>query len=160
MLLEMRDVFVQYGKATALRGISLGVTEGEIVALIGSNGAGKTTTLRAISVSQYPDVGRDQISGENHKRNTASRHRADGNSSCTRGKKGFWAHDCRGEFRTGSLPPQRSTGNRSRSRTDIPEFSRPEEPQPTAGRIAKRRRTANAGDGQGSHGVAQSASSR
>ena len=49
MLLELDDVHVHYGKVQALRGVSLEVDEGEIVALIGANGAGKTTTLRTIS---------------------------------------------------------------------------------------------------------------
>jgi branched-chain amino acid transport system ATP-binding protein len=57
MLLEMTDVAVRYGKATALRGLSLFVNEGEIVTLIGSNGAGKTTTLRAISGLKTPEWG-------------------------------------------------------------------------------------------------------
>jgi branched-chain amino acid transport system ATP-binding protein len=49
MLLELSDVVVRYGGAEVLKGISLGVSQGEIVTLIGSNGAGKTTTLRIIS---------------------------------------------------------------------------------------------------------------
>jgi branched-chain amino acid transport system ATP-binding protein len=48
-LLELRDVVAGYGPIRALHGISLGVEEGEIVAVLGANGAGKTTTLRAIS---------------------------------------------------------------------------------------------------------------
>ena len=48
-MLEVRDLDVRYGGIRALRGISLNVEEGEIVALLGANGAGKTTTLRAIS---------------------------------------------------------------------------------------------------------------
>lgn len=57
MLLEMKDVAVRYGKATALRGISLGIDDGEIVTLIGSNGAGKSTTLRTICGLKVPDWG-------------------------------------------------------------------------------------------------------
>jgi branched-chain amino acid transport system ATP-binding protein len=49
VLLELRDVVVQYGRIRALHGISLVVREGELVTLLGSNGAGKTTTMRAIS---------------------------------------------------------------------------------------------------------------
>jgi branched-chain amino acid transport system ATP-binding protein len=49
VLLEVRDLVVQYGRIRALHGISLQVCEGELVTLLGSNGAGKTTTMRAIS---------------------------------------------------------------------------------------------------------------
>ncbi len=49
MLLELRDISVNYGKVSALRRISLSVPEGGIVTIIGGNGAGKTTTLRAMS---------------------------------------------------------------------------------------------------------------
>ena len=49
MLLEMKDVSVNYGKVSAVRDISISVPEGGIVTIIGGNGAGKTTTLRAMS---------------------------------------------------------------------------------------------------------------
>jgi branched-chain amino acid transport system ATP-binding protein len=49
VLLEVSDLHVYYGQVEALKGLSLDVDRGEIVALIGANGAGKTTTLKTIS---------------------------------------------------------------------------------------------------------------
>ena len=56
-MLKINDLHVSYGKIEALKGISLEVSQGEIVALIGSNGAGKTTTLRTISGLEKPSGG-------------------------------------------------------------------------------------------------------
>ena len=47
-LLELEDVRVAYGGIRALKGVSLKVFPGEIVAMIGANGAGKTTTLKSV----------------------------------------------------------------------------------------------------------------
>lgn len=48
-LLEIKNLYVNYGAIQALLDINLVVNKGEIVTLIGANGAGKSTTLRAIS---------------------------------------------------------------------------------------------------------------
>jgi branched-chain amino acid transport system ATP-binding protein len=47
-LLEVTDLRVNYGGIAALKGVSLHVGKGEIVAIIGANGAGKTTMLKSI----------------------------------------------------------------------------------------------------------------
>ncbi len=49
VLLDVRDLRVNYGGIKALKGITLSVDAGEIVAMIGANGAGKTTTLKTIA---------------------------------------------------------------------------------------------------------------
>jgi branched-chain amino acid transport system ATP-binding protein len=48
-LLQVDDLHVDYGGIKAVKGVTLEVASGELVALIGANGAGKTTTLRAIT---------------------------------------------------------------------------------------------------------------
>ena len=63
-MLEVKDLNVHYGVIHALKGISMEVREGEIVALIGANGAGKTTLLHAISGIQKKSGGDILFEGE------------------------------------------------------------------------------------------------
>ena len=63
-MLKVEDINVYYGAIHAIKGISLEVNAGEIVALIGSNGAGKSTTLRTISGLMKPKTGRIMYDGE------------------------------------------------------------------------------------------------
>jgi branched-chain amino acid transport system ATP-binding protein len=56
-MLQISDLSIYYGKAVALKGITLEVGDGEVVALLGANGAGKSTTLRTISGLVSPKSG-------------------------------------------------------------------------------------------------------
>ena len=56
-ILEVQDLTVSYGAVTAVRGASLRVAAGEVVALIGANGAGKSTILNTLSGLIRPDSG-------------------------------------------------------------------------------------------------------
>jgi ABC-type branched-subunit amino acid transport system ATPase component len=56
-ILEVRDLSVSYGAVNAVRGVSLRVGRGEVVALIGANGAGKSTILNTLSGLIRPDSG-------------------------------------------------------------------------------------------------------
>ena len=70
-LLEIRDLDVRYGHIQALKGVSLDVAEGEIVALLGANGAGKTTLMRTISGLLRPHAGEVLLRGAPIQRSSA-----------------------------------------------------------------------------------------
>ena len=63
-MLEIDGIDVYYGPVQALRGVSLTVGEGEMVALLGANGAGKTTTLRTVSGLLSPKQGSIRLDGQ------------------------------------------------------------------------------------------------
>jgi branched-chain amino acid transport system ATP-binding protein len=63
ILLSVKNMQVAYGSIVAVRGLSLSVREGEIVALLGPNGAGKTSTLRGLTGLIRPTAGRITFAG-------------------------------------------------------------------------------------------------
>jgi branched-chain amino acid transport system ATP-binding protein len=63
-VLQLRNLHAYYGHIHAVKGVSLHVMPGEIVALIGGNGAGKSTILRAISGIVKADSGDIELEGE------------------------------------------------------------------------------------------------
>jgi len=64
-MLTVKDLNASYGAIAALHSISLEVSEGELVALLGSNGAGKSTTLKSICGVLRPVNGAVEFLGEN-----------------------------------------------------------------------------------------------
>lgn len=64
-MLKIENINVYYGAIHALKGISVAVTEGEIVTLIGANGAGKSTILRTVSGLLKPKTGQILFEGQN-----------------------------------------------------------------------------------------------
>lgn len=64
-MLKLKNVHISYGQVEAVKGISLKVNEGELVALIGANGAGKSTTLKAIAGIENANSGEIEYMGQN-----------------------------------------------------------------------------------------------
>ena len=63
-LLELKNITVHYGMAEAVRDVSLSLTEGDIITLIGANGAGKSTILKTISGIKRPTTGEIWFRGD------------------------------------------------------------------------------------------------
>ena len=88
-VLSVENLECRYGKIAAVRGLSLEVTRGELVSLIGANGAGKTTTLKAISGVLPPAGGRITFEGEDITRASARRILQLGIAHCPEGRRVF-----------------------------------------------------------------------
>ena len=108
-VLEVRDLVVSYGGAVqALRGVSLTVEEGAVVALLGSNGAGKTTLLRALSGTLRLHRGRVEqgeivYRGENLKGRDPARRVASGLVQVPEGRRIFTRLTVEENLRAGGL---------------------------------------------------------
>lgn len=63
MLLEVDRLQVRYGRTHAVRGVSLGVAQAEVVTVLGANGAGKSSLLKAIAGAVKPAAGRIFLDG-------------------------------------------------------------------------------------------------
>ena len=88
-MLKIDDLHVHYGRVHVLRGISLEVPDGSVVALLGANGAGKTTTLKAISGILKPTRGTIRFDGEEISRLDAAAIVARGIIHCPEGRQVF-----------------------------------------------------------------------
>ncbi len=102
MLFEVKDLIVYYGKAAALKGISLTVSKGEVVALIGANGAGKSTTLRAISGLNIPLSGEIWFKGKRIDRKPPHKRSKLGIAHIPEGRRVFGALTVRNNLEIGA----------------------------------------------------------
>jgi branched-chain amino acid transport system ATP-binding protein len=88
-MLEIDSLYVSYDLNTVLKGISLTVEAGEIVAVIGANGAGKTTLLRAISGLARAASGRIVWKGNDIRDRAVEEIVRDGLAHCPEGRRVF-----------------------------------------------------------------------
>lgn len=64
MMLELRDIYKAFGRTEVLKGVSLSVEQGDVVAILGPSGSGKTTLLRCINFLERADRGTMVFDGE------------------------------------------------------------------------------------------------
>jgi branched-chain amino acid transport system ATP-binding protein len=88
-MLKLTDVETYYGKAQALKGISLEVKESDLVTILGANGAGKTTLLRTITGLNEPKKGTIEFEGQRIDRLSPDEIVKLGISLCPEGRKLF-----------------------------------------------------------------------
>ena len=88
-MLEVRDLVCGYGGVSAIKGVSLAVAEGALVALIGANGAGKTTLLKAISCLLRPTRGQIVFDGTDITRASPHAVLSFGLAHCPEGRRVF-----------------------------------------------------------------------
>jgi branched-chain amino acid transport system ATP-binding protein len=88
-VLEISDLVCSYGKVQAIKGISLSIKQGQLVALIGANGAGKSTTLRSISGILLSSSGRMVFDGRDITRCSAREILSRGIAHCPEGRRVF-----------------------------------------------------------------------
>lgn len=62
-VIRIENLHKSYGRNEVLKGVSLDVTQGEVVAVLGRSGSGKSTMLRCINLLETPDSGRISVGG-------------------------------------------------------------------------------------------------
>ncbi len=112
-MLEVQDLVAGYGAMPVLRGVSLSVGPGEVVAVLGANGAGKTTLNRAVSGLIRPDRGSIRFEGEPIERLDAAGIVARGLIHVPEGRKIFPNMTVRENLELGAYRRARANRNRN-----------------------------------------------
>ncbi len=120
-VLEIKNLTVNYGKVTALKGVSMHVEQGELVAVIGSNGAGKTTTMNTISGLLRPTSGDILFNGQSLKNISAHKVAELGIAHVPEGRKVFPSMSVRDNLLLGAYTRLRK-GEKKQVETDLEEI--------------------------------------
>ncbi|MCU1691105.1 MAG: transporter related [Frankiales bacterium] len=107
-MLLLDDVVSGYGATTVLRGVTLAVPDGSVVALLGPNGAGKTTLLRTASGLLRPTAGRLLLDGVDLTRSSPHELQANGVCHVPEGRGVFRSMTVRDNLRLMALPGEES----------------------------------------------------
>ena len=110
-LLRVHELHVSYGSVAALKGVSLSVDTGELVAVVGPNGAGKSTLLRTIAGLNTPRGGTIVVNGDDVRQSTPERRVADGISLVPEGRHIFGSLTVEENIKLGATT--RSDGRRA-----------------------------------------------
>jgi len=105
-MLEVRNVEVKYGAATALRGVSINVAAGELVCVVGPNGAGKSTLINAIAGLHPVASGTMSLAGRDLTRLAPHRFCAEGIAIVPEGRRLFTGMSVRENLMLGSYIPK------------------------------------------------------
>ena len=135
---------VSYGAVRALRGISLDVEPGTIVALLGANGAGKSTIQKAISGPSRAERRRHRVRRPPAELVEPPRHHQAGDRPGARGTQDLQGPDRRREPQDGRLQPQRQGRNRPGPGDGPRSLPRPQGTRQAARRLPERWRAADA----------------
>ena len=153
------------GAVQALRGVSLSVPEGAVVAVLGNNGAGKSTLLRALSgtLAEHDGAitgGTIEFGGRALPRDDAAAIARSGLVQVPEGRRVFGNLTVEENLRAGGLAAPGQAGARAGAhvgRRAVPDPARTRVP---AGRAAVGRRAADAGHRPGADGLAEGAAAR
>jgi len=88
-MLKLDNVHVYYGHVHALRGISMQVSAGQVISLLGANGAGKSSTLKVLSGLIHPKEGHFELDGQSMARKSCSHMVKRGIIHCPEGRRVF-----------------------------------------------------------------------
>ncbi len=154
MLLEVRNLHVGYGDASAVWDVSLDVDAGEIVSVIGPNGAGKTTLINAIAGMLRCRQGELRFDGADMTKVRAHGYCGHGIALVPEGRRLFTKMTVEENLELGCYLPAAARGAGAVARAGLRPVPDPAPEAPPAGRRAVGRPAADGGDRPGADGAA------